>query len=238
MPEGYPSLEALSAGGWLPVPRERLPFRSIVAASRNDPLAVLRPRRWRWPRDWGSECVDLGAVGHLNPASGYGEWPGADALIEALSQPAAAPMRQLERAESSATAGSERVARSPRKDDSMAKAIRFHADRRPRGAGAPDRRGRRARPGPGARAPQLRRGQLHRHLLPHRALSAAAAQRARQRCGRRRRGGRRRRHRHPCRRPRRLPARPAGRVLRCPRDAGRRPDPAARRRVRPRPPRR
>ena len=38
MPEGYPTLDALRAGGWLPVPRERLPFRSIVAASRNDPL--------------------------------------------------------------------------------------------------------------------------------------------------------------------------------------------------------
>ena len=38
MPDGYPTLEALRAGGWLPVPRERLPFPSIVAASRNDPL--------------------------------------------------------------------------------------------------------------------------------------------------------------------------------------------------------
>ena len=39
MPEGYPSMEALEGGGWLPVPRNALPFRSIVAASRNDPLA-------------------------------------------------------------------------------------------------------------------------------------------------------------------------------------------------------
>ena len=97
MPAGYPSLEALSDGGWLPVPRERLPFRSIVATSRNDPLSSC-DRALALAAAWGSECVDLGAVGHLNPASGHGEWPGADALIEALSQPAAAPMRELERA--------------------------------------------------------------------------------------------------------------------------------------------
>ena len=81
MPEGYPSIEALQAGGWLPVPRGQLPFRSIVAASRNDPLG-------RYVRvadlacDWGSELVDLGEVGHLNPASGFGEWPQAQSLIE------------------------------------------------------------------------------------------------------------------------------------------------------------
>jgi predicted alpha/beta hydrolase family esterase len=100
MPEGYPSREALGDGGWLPVPRERLPFRSIVATSRNDPLASYE-RAIALAADWGSECVDLGAVGHLNPASGYGEWPGADALIEALWHAATAPVRELERATSS-----------------------------------------------------------------------------------------------------------------------------------------
>jgi len=87
MPEGYPSREALGAAGWFPVPRERLPFRSIVAVSRDDPLASPE-RALALAADWGSECVDLGTVGHLNPASGYGEWPRADALIEALSRPA------------------------------------------------------------------------------------------------------------------------------------------------------
>ena len=76
MPAGYPSLEALSDAGWLPVPRDRLPFRSIVATSSNDPLASCA-RALALAAAWGSECVDLGAVGHLNPASGHGEWPGA-----------------------------------------------------------------------------------------------------------------------------------------------------------------
>lgn len=84
MPAGYPTLAALEAGGWLPLPREPLPFRSIVGASRNDPLARYE-RVVEMARDWGGELVDLGEVGHLNPASGYGEWPRAEALVAALS---------------------------------------------------------------------------------------------------------------------------------------------------------
>ena len=90
MPAGYPTLEALRASGWLPMPRERLPFPSIVAGSRNDPLAAY-DRVAELARDWGSQLVDLGEVGHLNPASGYGDWPRADDFIAELSaQPAAA----------------------------------------------------------------------------------------------------------------------------------------------------
>jgi len=91
MPEGYPTLDALREAGWLPVPRERLPFRSVVAASRNDPLARFS-RVVGLASDWGSELVDLGFVGHLNPASGYGEWLQADDLIarlEAVTETAA-----------------------------------------------------------------------------------------------------------------------------------------------------
>jgi len=32
-----------------------------------------------------AEFEDLGWVGHLNPASGYGEWSGADPLVARLS---------------------------------------------------------------------------------------------------------------------------------------------------------
>jgi predicted alpha/beta hydrolase family esterase len=66
------------------VPRKPLPFRSLVATSDNDPLAT-RERVLALAKDWGSETVDLGAVGHLNPASGYGEWPMAHALIKRVS---------------------------------------------------------------------------------------------------------------------------------------------------------
>jgi predicted alpha/beta hydrolase family esterase len=80
MPAGYPSLDELEEGGWLPVPRRRLPFASIVAASRNDPLGRFE-RVAELAGNWGSLLVDLGDVGHLNPASGFGPWPRAEQLI-------------------------------------------------------------------------------------------------------------------------------------------------------------
>ncbi len=86
MPAGYPTLAELDAAGWLPVPRTRLPFRNIVAASRNDPLAAFE-RVAALAEGWGSELADLGEVGHLNPASGFGDWPQADHFIERLSTP-------------------------------------------------------------------------------------------------------------------------------------------------------
>jgi predicted alpha/beta hydrolase family esterase len=89
MPEGYPTMEALAAGGWLPVPREPLPFPSIVAASRNDPLSRIE-RVAGLARSWGSRFVDLGNVGHLNPASGFGDWPQAEQFIRELSLTSAA----------------------------------------------------------------------------------------------------------------------------------------------------
>lgn len=83
LPAEYPSLAALAECGWLPIPRQALPFPSIVAASGNDPLGD--PVRIRaLAAAWGSRVHDLGEVGHLNPASGYGEWPQADLLIKEL----------------------------------------------------------------------------------------------------------------------------------------------------------
>lgn len=86
MPEGYPAIDALRAGGWLPVPRRRLPFPSIVAASRNDPLASFACAS-TLAQDWGSLLADLGEVGHLNPSSGHGPWPPAHAFIQQLAAP-------------------------------------------------------------------------------------------------------------------------------------------------------
>lgn len=84
MPAGYPTMDALHAAGWLPVPRRPLPFPSIVAASRNDPLASVE-RVTELAQAWGSRFIYLGAVGHLNPTSGFGEWPRAIELIGQLS---------------------------------------------------------------------------------------------------------------------------------------------------------
>jgi predicted alpha/beta hydrolase family esterase len=90
LPAGYPTTDALRAGGWLPIPRAPLPFPAIVAASRNDPLARFE-RVADMARDWGARLDDVGEVGHLNPASGYGPWPRALAYVDELQSLAVAP---------------------------------------------------------------------------------------------------------------------------------------------------
>jgi len=83
LPAGYPTFDALAQNGWQPIPRKPLPFPSIVGASRNDPLAQFE-RAAAMAKDWGSRLVDLGDVGHLNPAAGFGDWPMAETLIHEL----------------------------------------------------------------------------------------------------------------------------------------------------------
>lgn len=88
LPSMYPTLAELEQAGWLPIPRASLPFPSIVATSTSDELG--NPRRVRaLAASWGSSVVDLGPVGHLNPASGYGPWPGAVDLLDRLDRLAA-----------------------------------------------------------------------------------------------------------------------------------------------------
>ncbi|SDP34565.1 hypothetical protein SAMN04488595_107236 [Ralstonia sp. 25mfcol4.1] len=85
LPPGYPEVATLDQHGWLPVPRQALPFPTLLAASRNDPLASFK-RATAMAQDWGSELVDLGHVGHLNPAAGFGPWPEAMALLARLAR--------------------------------------------------------------------------------------------------------------------------------------------------------
>ncbi len=84
MPEGYPSMADLESAGWFPVPKERLPFQSVVLTSDDDPLGE-RGAVEALARGWGSRQLHLGAVGHLNPASGFGPWPRAKELVAALA---------------------------------------------------------------------------------------------------------------------------------------------------------
>lgn len=83
LPEGYPTVQTLHANGWLPVPSHRLPFASIVAASTNDPLATYTSVE-AMANLWGSALINVGAVGHLNPASGFGEWHRAEDFIHQM----------------------------------------------------------------------------------------------------------------------------------------------------------
>ncbi|WP_081862049.1 alpha/beta hydrolase [Cupriavidus sp. SK-3] len=58
------------------LPGTKPPFPSPIAASRPDPLASFE-RVVHLAGDRRSRLVDPGDGGHINPASGYGPWPGA-----------------------------------------------------------------------------------------------------------------------------------------------------------------
>jgi len=84
-PSNYPSSQTLRNQGWNPLPQGPLPFRSIVAGSTNDHLASLAAVT-RMAEGWGAELLNLGEVGHLNPAAGFGHWQQAEALILELDR--------------------------------------------------------------------------------------------------------------------------------------------------------
>ena len=64
-----------------PMPVVRLPFRSVVVASTNDPYADA-DRAALFARAWGSRLVLVGDAGHVNAESGLGRWPAGRALLE------------------------------------------------------------------------------------------------------------------------------------------------------------
>lgn len=79
--EGSLADERIAA--FAPLVRERLPFPSILAASRDDPFADFGHSR-KMARLWGSRFVDAGWLGHINAASGIGDWPFGQHLVDRL----------------------------------------------------------------------------------------------------------------------------------------------------------
>jgi hypothetical protein len=69
--------------GFSPIPRTRLPFPSIVVASRNDPWMAFSKAN-ELARVWGADLVDAGAAGHINTAAGYGPWETGEMLLKRL----------------------------------------------------------------------------------------------------------------------------------------------------------
>lgn len=67
-----------------PLPRVALPFPAVLVASRNDPhmdFAVAE----NLAADWGARLIDAGEVGHINVASGHGDWPEGRGLLAAVT---------------------------------------------------------------------------------------------------------------------------------------------------------
>ncbi|RXZ43441.1 RBBP9/YdeN family alpha/beta hydrolase [Crenobacter cavernae] len=67
--------------GFGPIPREALPFPSLLIASDDDPYCRAE-RAQSLAELWGSELVWLPGAGHINPDSGYGPWPDGLVLLD------------------------------------------------------------------------------------------------------------------------------------------------------------
>jgi predicted alpha/beta hydrolase family esterase len=65
------------------MPRRRLPFPSVVVASRDDPYVDI-DRATAFARSWGSRFVDLGRAGHINVDAGYGPWAKGRTILRSL----------------------------------------------------------------------------------------------------------------------------------------------------------
>jgi predicted alpha/beta hydrolase family esterase len=66
-----------------PLPLRPLPFPATVVASQDDPYVTLARAR-AFAAAWGATFVDAGPRGHLNAASGLGDWPDGHRHLEAL----------------------------------------------------------------------------------------------------------------------------------------------------------
>jgi predicted alpha/beta hydrolase family esterase len=86
LPDGTP-VDFLEDMGWVPCPRTRLPFASIVVASTNDPYATIE-RSAELAAAWGSRFVRLENAGHINADAGFGPWPLAEELLTELENAA------------------------------------------------------------------------------------------------------------------------------------------------------
>lgn len=89
---GDPQRDELRAAlaSWCPPVLQRLPFRSLLLASQDDPYCTFA-RAQAFASAWGSEFIDCGCRGHLNADSGLGDWPEGHRLVQQLgAAPAAA----------------------------------------------------------------------------------------------------------------------------------------------------
>ena len=72
-------------GSFTDVPREPLPFPSLLVASTDDPY-VTAARAADMAGAWGSELHFAGDAGHINAASGHGPWPEGLLMFTRLMQ--------------------------------------------------------------------------------------------------------------------------------------------------------
>jgi predicted alpha/beta hydrolase family esterase len=73
-PPSDAALCTLLADPWPATPRDRLPWPSVLVASRTDPWASPEHSR-ELAKAWGSTFADAGEAGRIDAESGHGPWP-------------------------------------------------------------------------------------------------------------------------------------------------------------------
>jgi len=68
-----------------PIPRDPLPFPSMLVASSNDPYCSV-DRAVEFATCWGSDFHLAGDAGHINVESGHGPWPEGLLMFTRLMQ--------------------------------------------------------------------------------------------------------------------------------------------------------
>lgn len=74
-----------AAIGFAQVPRDPLPFPSLLIASDSDPVCTVA-RAADMANCWGSELHQAGDAGQINEASGHGPWPEGLMMFTRLMQ--------------------------------------------------------------------------------------------------------------------------------------------------------
>ncbi|SOB88196.1 hypothetical protein SAMN06297144_3341 [Sphingomonas guangdongensis] len=69
--------------GFAPAPTVSLPFPSLLVTSTDDPW-ISEGRARALANQWGSHLFSVGALGHINAASGVGDWSEGQALLAEL----------------------------------------------------------------------------------------------------------------------------------------------------------
>ena len=67
------------------MPRRRLGFPALLVASENDKWISADRARF-WADVWGAEFVNAGGAGHINVASGHGQWTEGLGLLKRLQE--------------------------------------------------------------------------------------------------------------------------------------------------------
>lgn len=77
--EGFPK----EIEGFSPIPLDTLPYKSVVIASTNDEYATIERAKF-WAEHWGSEFVNMGALGHINANSNLADWKAGKEIVNQI----------------------------------------------------------------------------------------------------------------------------------------------------------